>query len=383
MNKKKESKEKTVNLTPKQTSIFDIAKKDSKIKTFMEDCYYDVKDEDHAPRFISTNVMSINVMLSGKLNGGIPMGKMSMISAPSMLGKTFIAMSTLKNAQKKGMNVAIVDTEGAFSPQMAESLGIDTDPKKLFVFQDNGIEKVTTFIIKIFDGLTRAERKNTLVILDSWGTLVTSKTMDDGASGKDVRDMTITQKKNTLANILLNTKATWLVINHVYDNIGGFGEMISIPGGRKIMFNCDCVILGMTRAKDKEDVKDEKGKKVSQLNGHIINSKAYKSRYCKENTQLRFRIKHNGGLDPYYGILDDALIGGYVEATTGLYGRTMYIRPCVENDEKFSEEDVYTAKFWGPIFKNTDIKDYFEKKYKFSADTKIKQEQEMLDDMLG
>lgn len=353
-------------------SILELANKDKKIKEMMESCYLDLKSEDNVPEFISTNVMTINLLLSGRVNGGIPVGKMSMISAPSMLGKTFIAMSAIKNAQKKGMQVMIIDTERAFSETMAASLGIDTDPNKLYVFQDNSIENLITFILNIFKSMTREERRDTFVVMDSWGTLITSKTIEDGLKGKDVMDMTDLKKKNKLAKIILNTKATWLIINHVYDNIGGFGEALRIPGGRKIMFNCDCVLLGMSRAKDKEN---------DEIAGHIITAKTYKSRYCKEQKKLKFRIKHNGGLDPYYGILDDAIAGGYV--VEGKIGNAKaYKRAHIEDDKFVKEIDVYNAGFWKPVFLETDIKEYLQDQYIFNLETDILKQQKELDEIM-
>lgn len=359
-------------------NIFDLASKDKKIKKMMDECYYDVENDNENVTFISTNVITINLLLSGKVNGGIPLGKMSMISAPSMLGKTFVAMSAIKNAQKQGKQVMIIDTERAFSKEMAKSLGVDISKDKLFIFQDNSIEKLITFILNIFDGMTREERKNIVCILDSWGTLITSKTIEDGLDGKDVMDMTEAKKKNKLANIILNTKSTWFIINHVYDNIGGFGDALSIPGGRKIMYNCDSVILGMTRAKNKEKNKETKEEFVS---GHVITAKTYKSRYSKDTTKLKFRIRHDGGLDPYFGILDDAIEGGFVEKIEGK--PIKYTRCHIKDDVKFKVDEIYNAKFWKPIFKNTEFKKYLEDKYTFAIESTILQDEKDLNEIFN
>ena len=50
--------------------------------------------------YISTGVLSINVLHSGKVSGGIRKGTIDQISADSSLGKSFIGLSILKNAQK-------------------------------------------------------------------------------------------------------------------------------------------------------------------------------------------------------------------------------------------------------------------------------------------
>jgi len=353
-------------------SIFDLASKDNKIKEMMGDAYLDL---DNRPKqaFISSQVITLNLLFSGRVKGGIPKGKMSMIAAPSMLGKSLIGLSFVSQAQRMGMQVIIIDTERAFSPETAKLFGIDMSHDNLFVFQDNSIEKLITFILNIFEGMTREERENILCVMDSWGTLVTSKTIEDGLAGKDVMDMTEPKKKNKLANIILNTKATWFIINHVYDNIGGFGEMLAIPGARKIIFNCDSVVLGETRAKDRD--------KEKELLGHIITAKTYKSRFSKEQSKLKFKIKQHGLIDTYYGLLPDAIEGGYV--LEGKVGKSKgYYRAHIQDDKPLKEIDIYNSKFWLPLFNETDFRKYLENKYQFDDESDLLKNEKDLDKLL-
>lgn len=313
-------------------------------------------ETDKTTKFLSTGVINLNLGISGKVNGGIPMGKITTIAAASQSGKSFIAMSTIKSAQKQEMPVVIIDTERAFSFEMAKGLGIDTDPEKLAVFQTNSIEEVKSIIASLVDEIPRTERENLLIVLDSWGTLTTSKTMNDALTGNDVVDMTEAKKKNALANILLNTGATCFVINHVYDNVGSFTGGLSIPGGRRIYFVSEALILGTSRAKEKN--------KDGQTTGIILSANVQKSRYAKDDVKFKFRIKRSGGLDTFFGILDDALTHGCVVKPKD--GK--YTRPCVENDKEFKEAEIYTNDFWSPIFKNTDFASFLEEKFRYSYD---------------
>ena len=176
---------------------------------------YIYKDEETPKDFINTGCLTINVLFSGKLDGGIPVGKVNQIAAPSSLGKSFVGMKVVNNAQKKGMEVVYVDTEFAFDYAFADNIGIDKN--KILVIQDNQIESVQASIMQIAETLTKEERKKLLVVLDSWGGLVTSKTVEDATSGKDVSDMTVSKKKNSLARLLTGLGVTVFVINQVYD----------------------------------------------------------------------------------------------------------------------------------------------------------------------
>lgn len=348
-------------------SLYDIVLKDKESKDSPALSSY-LFTEDEKPDFLSTNVISLNLLYSGRVDGGIPKGRISMISAPSMLGKSFIAYGLVKNAQKKGMQVCIIDTERAFSFQLAQSIGIDISPEKLIVLQENGIEEVMGIIMTICKEFPKNERKNILFIIDSWGALVTSKTLDNALVGNDAADFTIPKKKNNLANIILNTKATYFVVNHVYDNVGGMGDTLSIPGGRKIIFNSDCVVLGKSRAKEKKSASDP------TIIGHIITAETYKSRWSKEKSKLQFRIKVDGGLDIFYGILEDALEAGVILTDKPGY----YVRSHINDDKPVAERNLYCSDFWLPIFKDTDFKQYLEKKYTYMTPLDIEKEHDAL-----
>ena len=82
----------------------------------------DILKQDKPLEFISTGVGTLNILFSGRIDGGIPKGKVSMIAADSALGKSMLALKVAKNAQKKGMNVILFDSENAYSTETAAAL---------------------------------------------------------------------------------------------------------------------------------------------------------------------------------------------------------------------------------------------------------------------
>jgi len=338
------------------TSIQKIIEADKGLKGTdkLSELQYDIDNE--VVEFLSTNCIPINLIFGGKPDGGIAIGGMSMISADSQLGKSIIAMNVMRNAQKRGMQLVVIDTERAFRKGVARKMGVDTDPSKLAVFQTSGIEEVETVIMKIMDGIPISERTNTLIVIDSWGTLITSKTKDNALVGNDKADFSEAKKKNRLANVCLNTGATFMVVNHVYDNVGGFGDPLLIPGGKRLVFNCDNIGLCTSRAKEKDSDKNVKG--------HIVTIKTFKSRFSVAETKLQYRIRNEGGLDPFYGMLDDALEHGcIVKPKPG-----KYVRAHIEGDKELKEDAIYTGEFWGPIYRDTDFSEWLENKYQFRDD---------------
>jgi len=155
-----------------------------------------------------------------------------------------------------------------------------------------------------------------------------------------------------------------MVVNHVYDNVGGFGDPLLIPGGKKITFNCDNIGLCTSRARDKDSEKN--------ITGHIVTIKTYKSRFSIAETKLQYRIRNEGGLDPFYGMIDDALENGCViKPKPGRYSRAH-----IKDDKEFKEDDIYTAEFWGPIYKDTNFSEWLEDKYQFKDDILLADELE-------
>ena len=325
----------------------------------LSDLQYDINDED--VQFLSTNCIPINLIFGGRPDGGIAIGGMSMISADSQLGKSIIGMNVVRNAQKRGMHTVVIDTERAFRKKVAQKMGVNTDEDKLSVFQTSSIETVETIIMKLMNDVPFLDRANILILIDSWGPLVTSKTIDNALVGNDKADFSDAKKKNRLANICLNTGATFMVVNHVYDNVGGFGDPLKIPGGKKIAFNCDNIGLCTSRARDKG---------TEGVTGHIVSIKTYKSRFSIAETKMQYRIRNEGGLDPFFGMLPDALEHGCVEKPKP--GK--YIRPHIEGDKEIKEQDLYTGDFWGPIYRDTDFSEWLENKYQFSDDVLLADE---------
>ena len=323
----------------------------------LSDLLYDIENE--KLDFLSTNCVPINLIFSGRPDGGILIGGMAMISADSQLGKSIIAANVMRSAQKKDMKVILIDTERAFKKETARKMGVDTSSDKLSIFRGSDIEKIETIIMKIMDKVPVSERHNVLIVIDSWGTLMTSRAINNAITGNDKADFSLPVKKNNLANVCLNTGATFMVVNHIYDNVGGFGDPIKIPGGKRITFNCENIGLCTSRSKEKDSDK--------KVIGNIVKIKTYKSRFSVADTVLEYRIRKEGGLDPFYGMLPDALEHGCVVKTKP--GK--YSRPFIENDKDWKEKDIYTGEFWGPIYKDTDFSEWLENKYQFTDDNLV------------
>jgi len=320
----------------------------------IKDHIFEKTDEEQ--QFINTGSLVLNILFSGRLTGGIPVGKISQIAAPSSLGKSFVGLKVAKNSQKIDDDwiVIYIDTEMAFDYDFAESVGIDLD--RLLVIQSNQIEDVQQQVMAISDEFDKAERKKILMVVDSWGGLVTSKTVKDAQTGNDAADFTVAKKKNTFAKLMTGMGMTIFVVNQVYDTMNQY-DPLAIGGGRGLYFASSSIVLGSSKARAKDTASS------TEVTGALILATTKKSRFCKELTKLRYLIKYDGGIDPYYGILEDALEGGYITKPTMGY----YSRANVPDDKKWREKQINEnpKEFWDTVIRDTDFPNYIERKYTF------------------
>ena len=146
--------------------------------------------------FIDTGSYLFNAVVSGSIFGGLPSNKITALAGPSGTGKTFYALSVVRNFLDTDPEAGVIyfESESAISRDMIESRGIDS--RRMIIFPVATIEEFRTEAVRILDKyleVPKEERKPMLFVLDSLGMLSTTKEMTDMAAGNEKRDMTKTQ----------------------------------------------------------------------------------------------------------------------------------------------------------------------------------------------
>lgn len=321
--------------------------------------------------FLSTNCIPANLLLSGKIRGGIKKGKMSQICADSGWGKSMIGLNVLKAAQQQGMDCVVIDTEHAFNPELARSLGIDTED--IAIFQSSLIPELKQIVAQLNHGLTKAESKNVFILFDSWGPIVEQQVLDKAEEASAAVNMGAAKFKNELANVLGAYGNTVLVLNHVYASLQQYGDAFSIPGGKKLYFLSDAIMMASSAAKAKD--------KEGNIYGKVITAKVVKGRSAKEFAKTKFLIEHSGGINPYFGLLDEAMEAGCIfKPKPGRYCRTDFDvdKETGEPIKMWSENEIYNAKFWVPLYKDEKFNKYVEKKFAFEDQELISATQDVM-----
>jgi len=250
--------------------------------------------------YVDTGSHIFNALVSGSLYGGIPSNKVTALAGESSTGKTFFALSVVRNfldANPKG-GVIYFETESAISKQMIESRGIDS--KRMVLFPVSTIEEFRTQACRIVDKyMKEPKREPMMFVLDSLGMLSTTKEMDDISNDKQVRDMTKSQLIKGAFRVLTlklgQAKIPMIVTNHTYDVIGSYVPTKEMGGGTGLKYAASTIIY-LGKKKEKEG---------TELVGNIIKCEAKKSRLTKEGSKVETRLYFDErGLDKYYGLLE-------------------------------------------------------------------------------
>ena len=120
--------------------------------------------------WISTGNKALNYLVSGDFNKGVPLGKVTVFAGESGSGKSyFCAGNIVKEAQKQGIFVVLVDSENALDETWLQALEVDTDEKKLLKLNmsmiDDVAKTVSTFMSDYRD-MVEEDRRKVLFVID-------------------------------------------------------------------------------------------------------------------------------------------------------------------------------------------------------------------------
>ena len=293
-------------------------------------------DVDH---YVDTGSYIFNALCSGSLYGGIPSNKVTALAGETSTGKTFFALSVVRNFLEANPTGGVIyfETESAISKEMIESRGIDS--QRMVLFPVSTIEEFRTQACRIVDKyMKEPKREPMMFVLDSLGMLSTSKEMEDIANDKQVRDMTKSQLIKGAFRVLTlklgQAKIPMIVTNHTYDVIGSYVPTKEMGGGTGLKYAASTIIyLGKKKEKD-----------GTTLVGNIIKCEAKKSRLTKEGSKVETRLYFDDrGLDKYYGLLELGEQYGVFERKGNrviVGNSTVYPSAILKDPEKYFTEEV-------------------------------------------
>ena len=290
----------------KEVKKFEFSKIGSILDNIAKSIPIQIEKEIKEKKFITTGVYLLDAALSGRLlGGGVATNRITAFAGESGAGKSFIAYSVSKHAQKAGYSVIYIDTEQAIDLEDLPKFGIDPSLEKFRLIRSNKVEDVNMVLSQLVDELKTQkldgyEIPKLMIVLDSLGQMASNKEKNDLLKGDIKQDMT---KAKALGSMFrsINTDLGYLeipmiVCNHTYLTLDLYPAE-KLKGGNGLLYSAS-VIGFMSKSKLKTGEEDDMDLGQS---GISVLFKTSKNRMAKPK-KIRFDISFANGMNPYTGL---------------------------------------------------------------------------------
>jgi recombination protein RecA len=271
-----------------------------------------LSEEGEVYGYVDSGSYALNKIISGKYDGGFPIGGITEIYGESSTAKTVFLTHAFVGAQKKGYYTVMVDNEHAYSPSFASILGVESD--KLIYTTPETMEDCFETIEKAILAIRDHDKDTPIVIgYDSIGVSPTRKEMDGelGANGEisgALRAKVAGQCLRRINPLLRKHKAALLIINQVRSKVGlVFGDpRTKAGGGKALLYYC---AVSLETASNKGGIMFDDLKNPTGIKGTV---KCVKNKVTIPYQDCEFKLEYNKGLSRDYGLTTSAYRNGVV-----------------------------------------------------------------------
>ena len=244
--------------------------------------------------WISTGSSILDLAISNRPHGGLPVGKMVEFNGLEGTGKSLLSAHVVADTQKKGGIAVVIDTENAAAPEFWKSLGVDLS--KLLYVQCETVEDIFEKMEQMI-GIVRKSNKDRIltIIVDSVAAASTKVELEsdhgkDGfATGKSI---IISKAMRKITNMIGKQKVLTVFTNQLRQNINAmaFGDKYVVSGGKSLAYHCS------VRVRLNNTGKLKKGEEVI---GNECKAVVVKNRMGPPQRQASFDIYFDSGIADY------------------------------------------------------------------------------------
>ena len=303
-----------------------------------------LSDQDHDLGFVSTGSYALNKVISGDYMKGIPIGQISQFHGESSTAKTVFATHILKEAQSKGYYSMLLDSENAYNPTFARTLGLD--PERLIYSTPETLEDSFQVMEETILAI-REEDKETPIVIAYDSIAVSPSKVEYEAESYDGNNMQgAIRAKATGAclrkinPLMRKHKVALIVINQIRNKIGVmYGSPETMAAGGKSLDYYLGVNLKCISNKTADLIRDEH-KQVIGITGTVRNTKNKVSIPFRE---CEFELMYDKGLSPFAGLLKQFVLDNIIEQNGAWYscGGVKFQRK--EFDERFLTDEKFSS----------------------------------------
>lgn len=277
--------------------------RDSINSAMKEGVAYSITDEatpSTVKGYISTGSTLLDVAISNKRDGGIPMGRLTEISGVESIGKSLIGAHILANTQKMGGIGVLIDTENAASIEILGKCGVNLDD--LVYVQVGTIEEVFRVMESVITDLAsgKGKDKDITIIWDSVAA-TSAKAEIDGDYGDHnigIQARLISQGLRKIIPFIGKYGVTLVFINQLRMKIQAmpFSDPHVTPGGKAIPYFASVRIRLFKEA----EIKNPTTKAVTgvRVKAEELRNKLYDLLILKMDSDNQAEEFEQGGEDP-------------------------------------------------------------------------------------
>jgi recombination protein RecA len=322
--------------------------KDQKVAFFL--------NEDEAPTnvdgWISTGCAMLDVAVSNRPYGGLPVGRITEITGLEQSGKSLVSAHLLAETQKQGGVAVLIDTETAVSRDFLEAIGVDVS-KLLYVSADS-VEQIFDFTETIIEKVRETSKdKIVTIVVDSVAAASTTNELaadykkDGYATDKAI---IISKAMRKITNMIGRQKISLIFTNQLRQKMNAmFGDPWTTSGGKALAFHASVRL----RLKNMGQIKMKQGGQDRTV-GMKVRCQVVKNRMGPPLRAADFEIYFDRGIDNYGSWLSVMKENKLVKQAGAWYA---YV------DTETGEEFKFQSKDFIPLMDtNTELREQIYKK---------------------
>ena len=313
-------------------------------------------DSDEAPTnvegWVSTGCAMLDVAISNRPFGGLPVGRITEITGLEQSGKSLVSAHLLAETQKLGGVAVLIDTETAVSREFLEAIGVDVS-KLLYVSADS-VEQIFDFTETIIEKVRETSKdKIVTIVVDSVAAASTTNELasdykkDGYATDKAI---IISKAMRKITNMIGRQKISLVFTNQLRQKMNAmFGDPWTTSGGKALAFHASVRL----RLKNMGQIKMKVNGKDKTV-GMKVRCQVVKNRMGPPLRAADFEIYFDRGIDNYGSWLSVMKENKLVKQAGAWYA---YV------DTETGEEFKFQSKDFIPLMgTNTELREQIYKK---------------------